>query len=96
MPEHIKGTYLFMCGSFKEYACADLKKRYCGLKENTIIPPANLYLYFNFKRLTDRIKMFNLITDKILDPYNVYHPIVKKDQMDDIDFHDEDFTWIKK
>jgi hypothetical protein len=98
MAEHVRGTYLLLCGKSAKDAAEALERAYSDFKDESGVPYAAgiFYRYFNFDRLFDKIKMANIVQKEILDPYNVYYPIMPVENfVDSIDFDDSDFTWIK-
>ena len=94
MAEHIRGTYLLMCGKNANDVHKEIKRVYSGLIFDYDISYSNIRLqkYFGFKRLYDKIKMSDIVRKKIIDPYNIYHPIKENTIEESIDFTDDDFT----
>lgn len=100
MVDYVKGTYLLMCGKYTKQVKNIIANAYTDVRnDNSLLPPPpssmHLSKYFNFKKFFDNIKMASVVQGKVLDPYNIYCPITDIDEID-IDFHDEDFSWIKK
>jgi len=100
MVDYVRGTYLLLCGKYGKQVKDIIANAYTDARAGNFLlppPPSSMYLgkYLGFKKFSEGVRMANVIQGKILDPYNIYCPIVDTYEQD-IDFHDEDFTWIKK
>jgi len=100
MIDYVRGTYLLLCGKYSKQVKDVIANAYIDIKASDLLlppPPSSMHLskYLSFKKFSESIRVANLVQGKVIDPYNVYCPIVDVYEPD-IDFHDEDFTWIKK
>jgi hypothetical protein len=92
MAEYVSGTYIMMCGKNSAGIKEEIEKFYY----NEINIGTYFNRYFSYNKLYDRIKMAEIVKEKVLDPYNVYRPVETEINNSDIDFNEGDFTWLKK